>query len=199
MKKITLIITLLFVAQFSQAQDSCAGAVAISGPGTYTVGVINGTPTTVICADNGVNEQLNPGSEWYIYTPAADHTVTITTDIAANNPRKDTRVHIYTGTCAALTCFAGDDDSGADYSSVATFNVTAGTSYIIAFDNKWLDAAHNTGFSFQLTESAVVVPPVTPITYTTTTLASINSTYNICVVDMNGDHNDDIVGVSNNN
>ncbi len=199
MKKITLIITLLLMAPLAKAQDSCGAPTNIPGPGIYAVGVINGTATTVICADNGINDQVNPASEWFIYTPTANHTVVISTDIAANNPRKDTRVHVYTGSCSTLTCVAGDDDSGSNYSSVVTFNVTAGTSYIFAFDNKWLDATQNTGFSFQLTESAVVVPPTNPITYTTQTISTINSNYNICVVDMNGDHLDDIVGVSQNN
>jgi len=201
MKKITLIIALLFIVQMSSAQNTCDTATVIPGPGIYAVGVMDGTPATLICADNGANTQTSPGphAEWFIYTPTADHTVTVSTDISANTPRKDTRVHIYTGTCGSLTCFSGDDDSGADYSSVAIFNVTANTSYIIAFDNLWQNAAQNTGFSFQLSEAAVVVPPVNPITYTTTTLSTINSGYNLCVVDMNGDHLDDIVGVSNNN
>lgn len=199
MKKITLMITLLFMVQLSMAQNTCEEAVAISGPGTYVVGVINGTPATLICADNGVNDQPNPGSEWYVYTPTQNRTVTISTDISANTPRKDTRFHVYTGTCGALTCFNGNDDGGSEFSSVATFNVIAGTPYIIAFDNKWLNTVNNTGFSFQLTEAPVVVPPVTPITYTTQTIPTVNSAYNICVVDMNGDHNDDIVGISNNN
>jgi hypothetical protein len=199
MKKITLIITLLFIAQLSSAQDSCSGAFAISGPGTYAVGVINGTAPTLFCADNGAIPQTTPAGEWFIYSPTANHTVSVSTDIAANTPRKDTRIHVYTGTCAGgLTCLTGDDDAGADYSSIATFNVTAGTSYIIVFDNRWLNAAQNTGFSFQLTESAVVVPPVNPISYTTQTIPTINSVYNICVTDMNGDHNDDIVGISDN-
>lgn len=200
MKKITLILTLLFLAQFSNAQNSCDAPTVLPGPGTFAVGVINGTATTVICADNGANDQVSPGpaSEWYLYTPTLNRTVTITTDIGANTPRKDTRFHVYTGTCGSLTCFSGNDDGGSDFSSTATFNVIAGTPYIIAFDNKWLDAANNTGFSFQLTEAPVVVPPVTPITYNNQNIATINSAYNICVTDMNGDHNDDIVGVSNN-
>ena len=198
MKKITLLIMLLFIVQVTKAQDTCATALPI-GVGTYVVGVINGTAPTLFCADNGAIPQTTPAGEWYIYTPTAAHTVTVTTDIAANNPRKDTRIHVYTGGCATLTCFAGDDDSGANYSSVATFNVIAGTSYIIVFDNRWLNAAANTGFSFQLTESAIVVPPVTPITYTTQSVATVNSQYNLCVVDMDGDHKDDIVGVSANN
>ena len=201
MKKITLLFTLLFFVQWSNAQDTCSSASVISGPGTFVVGVINGTAPTLICADNGVNDQTNPGprGEWYIYTPTANRTVTITTDIVANTPRRDTRIHVYTGTCGSLTCFAGDDDSGANFSSVTVFNVTAGTPYIIAFDNKWMGGAQNNGFSFQLTETAIVVPPVTPITYTTQTISSVNSAYNICVTDMDGDKIDDIVGVSSNN
>lgn len=200
MKKITLLITLLFVVQWSKAQNSCVEAFAITGPGVFSVGVIDGNPPTLFCADNGAIAQAIPGGEWYVYTPTVAHTVTISTDIAANTPRKDTRVHIYTGTCTSLTCLTGDDDSGSDYSSVATFNVTAGTSYYIAFDNRWLNATQNTGFSFQLTETPVVVPPTTPITYLSpVTISTINSANNICVVDMDGDHNDDIVGVSANN
>ena len=185
--------------QLSKAQDSCVGALAISGPGTYAVGVINGTAPTLFCADNGIIPQNTPAGEWYLYTPTAAHTVTVTTDIAANNPRKDTRVHVYTGTCDNLTCFAGDDDGGTNFSSIVNFNVTAGTPYIIVFDNRWLNETANTGFSFQLIESAVIVPPVTPITYTTQSVSTINSQFNLCVVDMNGDHIDDIAGVSANN
>jgi hypothetical protein len=199
MKKITLIITVFLLTQLSIAQDSCAAPQVLSGAGIYTVGVINGTAPTLICAENGANNQAIPSGEWFIYTPTQDHTVTVSTDISANTPRKDTRVHIYTGSCAALTCFAGNDDGGSNFSSVVNFNVVAGTSYTIAFDNKWLNATVNTGFSFQLTESAVIIQPVAPITYTTQTIATVNSTYNLCVTDMNGDRIDDIAGVSSNN
>ena len=87
MKKITLLIMLLFVVQLSKAQDTCASALPISGPGTFVIGVINGTAPTLFCADNGAIPQTTPAGEWYIYTPTAAHTVTITTDIAANTPR----------------------------------------------------------------------------------------------------------------
>lgn len=190
MKKITLLLTLL-TAVFTQAQDTCGTAVAITA-GTQVVTAVNGTelPPT-ICAANGALG-TNGAAEWYSYTPTQNYTVILTTDITANTPRVDTRVHIYTGTCGALTCYAGDDDSGANYSTVATFNVTAGTTYYIAWDNKWTSA----GFTFQLIENPVVVPPVTPVTYTTQTVSTINSGYNICVVDMNNDGLDDVVGIS---
>lgn len=201
MKKITLFIVLFFLAQFTNAQDTCAGAFPITTAGSYVVGVINGTqiPSPVCNGGAAIPAANIPAGEWYAYTPTQNFTVTVTTDIAANTPRKDTRFHVYTGTCSGLTCYSGDDDSGSGYSSIATFNVTANTTYIIAFDNRWLSTANNTGFTFQLIEAPVIVPPPTPITYTNQTINTINSTYNLCVVDMNGDNKDDIVGVSANN
>ena len=197
MKK-TLLLTFITLVQtiVSFAQDNCASAIPISGPGTYSVGVINGVQPPTFCAPNGAIPSANiPAGEWYAYTPSQNFAVNITSDIAVNNPRKDTRVHIYTGNCGALTCVAGDDDSGTNYSSVINLNVTAGTTYYIVWDNRWLNTTNNTGFSFQLSESTILIP-TTPITYTTQTVATINSSYNICVVDMNGDYKDDIVGIS---
>ncbi|TDR26076.1 FG-GAP-like repeat-containing protein [Flavobacterium cheniae] len=186
----------LFSTLGIHAQDNCGTALPISGPGIYTVGVINGTQPSTFCAPNNAIPTGNiPAGEWYAYTPTQNYSVTITSDIAANTPRKDTRVHIYTGNCAALTCFAGDDDTGSGYSSVVNFNVVAGTTYYIAWDNRWLNTTNNIGFSFQLSESTILVP-TTPVSYTTQTVATINSGYNICVVDMNGDYKDDIVGIS---
>ena len=195
MKKITLLITLLFFGQITKAQDTCASAIAITSGGLYVVGALNGTVPSTVCALNGAVTNATPAGEWYKYTPSQDFTVTITTDIAANTPIVDTRFHVYTGTCANLVCYSGDDDSGSGYSSVATFNVTAGTTYTIAWDNRW----SSNGFTFQLTEGQVVVPPPTPVVFTTQTISTINSSYNLCVVDMNGDKKDDIVGVSSNN
>ena len=42
-------------------------------------------------------------------------------------PYIDTRLHVYTGTCDALSCYSGGDDEGPGYTSIATFSVTAGT------------------------------------------------------------------------
>ena len=197
MKNSTLYI--LFTLLFSltiQAQDACGSAITIPGAGTYSVGVINGSQPTAFCAPNGAIPVANiPAGEWYSYTPSQNYSVTISTDIAANNPKKDTRVHVYSGNCGSLTCVAGDDDSGTSFSSIVTFSATAGTTYYIAWDNRWLSVANNTGFSFQFSESTIVIP-TTPVSYTTQTVGTINSQYNICVADMNGDFKDDIVGIS---
>jgi hypothetical protein len=196
MKKITLLVILLhFVGINVYAQDTCATALPLSTGGLYVVTAVNGTEVpTPVCTING-SVTTTPAGEWYAYTPTNDHTVTITTDISQNTPRIDTRVHIYTGPCSNLECFAGDDDSGANYSSVVTFNVTANTTYMIAWDNRWTA----NGFTFNLIESPVVVPTPAPINYTTQSIGTVNSSYNLCVVDMNGDGKDDIAGVSSNN
>ncbi|MCL9806853.1 FG-GAP-like repeat-containing protein [Flavobacterium amniphilum] len=191
MKKITLFFLLIAASWYSSAQDTCASALAITA-GIHSVSAVNGSPApTPVCTGGN----LATFGEWYSYTPSTTYSVTVSSDIAANTPRKDTRVHIYTGICGALTCYAGDDDTGSNYSSVVTFVANAGTTYYIAWDNRWNSAA----FSFQLTEAPYIPPPPPPISYTPQTITTVNSTYNICVVDMNNDYKDDIVGVSTNN
>jgi hypothetical protein len=196
MKKITLLFIFIFAANFSFAQNSCSGAVAIT-TGTYVVDAVNGTKIVTGCSGNGT------AAEWYSYTPTQNYATTVTTDLPINIC-KDTRFNVYTGTCGTLSCYAGDDDSGLiacnsgntnTYLSTSTFNALAGTTYYIAFDNQY----QSSGFSFQLIENAYVPPPPTPISYTTQTISSVNSAYNLCVVDMNNDHKDDIVGVDTNN
>ena len=195
MKKIIFIFVQCLFSIWSFAQDTCASAIPITA-GLNVVTAVNGTDIpSPICASNGVIAGTNGKGEWYSYTPTQNYTVTISTNISQNNPLVDTRFHVYTGTCGNLTCFAGDDDSGTNYSSIDVFNVTAGTTYIIAFDNRW----SSNGFTFQLIENPLVVPTPQRITYTTQNIATVNSTYNLCVVDMNGDRKDDIAGVSASN
>lgn len=192
----------LLSSMVSFAQNSCSEAQPITAAGTFVVDAINGAVIPSVCAGSG----LGTAAEWYAYTPTQNYTATVTTDLAINICR-DTRFQVYTGTCGTLTCLTGDDDSGViacnsgnanSYLSTKSFNVTAGTTYYIAFDNKW----ESLGFSFQITETPVVVPPPTPISYTTQTVSTIPTgagNYNICVVDMNGDNLDDMVNVSQNN
>lgn len=189
MKKITPFFLLIASSWYSYGQDTCASATAITA-GIHAVSAINGAPgPTPVCVSNGAPAAFG---EWYAYTPSTTYNVTVTTDIPANTPKKDTRVHVYTGNCSALTCYAGDDDSGSGYSSVVTFVANAGTTYYIAWDNRW----SSTSFSFELIESTYVPPPVS---YTAQTISTVNSTYNICITDMNNDYKDDIVGISPNN
>ena len=192
MKNITLILGLLFATQFSNAQDSCAAAAPISGPGTFVVAAVNGAQVPQSCL---LNSQNASAGEWYKYTPSDAYTVTVTSSIVPQNNGVDTRLHIYKGSCDALICWAGDDDNGSGYLSTATFNVEAGTTYYIAWDNYW----EADGFVWTLTEGELVVPIPTPVSYNNVPVPTINSSFNMCIVDMNGDHKDDIVGVTNGN
>lgn len=192
MKKITLVFILFFAVQSAIGQDSCASPVVLPGAGSYVVSAVNGTVPTPVCAANGAVTNASPAGEWYSYTPTQDYSVMVTTSLPQNNPVVDTRIHVYTGTCGSLICYDGDDDSGAGYSSIATFNVVANTTYIIAFDNRW----SSNGFTFQLIESPVVVPVPTPVSFVPQNIGTISSNYNNCTVDMNNDYRDDLVGVT---
>jgi len=193
MKKITPIIVFFFSILLTYAQDNCATAVTVTA-GTYTVDTINGNQVpTPDCIGGG----SPTAGEWYTYTATQEYTVTVTTDLPINIC-KDTRLHIYSGSCGNLTCVVGDDDSGTiqcnsgntnSYLSTATFNTTIGTTYYIAFDNRW----SSLGFDFQISEVPYVAPPIS------FTQQSIPSSSTICcVVDMDGDYLDDIVTVSSN-
>ncbi len=200
MNKITFIVVFVLGIQINFAQNTCATALPIIA-GTHVIDAINGTEvSTPVCAANGTGQTA---AEWYAFTPTQNLSITVTSDLSVNIC-KDTRVHVYTGTCGTLTCITGDDDGGIiacnsgntnAYLSTATFNATAGVIYYIVWDNKW----SSTGFTFQLLEAPIVVPPTGPVTFTSQNIATINSQYNSCVVDMNNDYLDDIVGVSNNN
>jgi hypothetical protein len=186
MNKLLLTILSLSFTAVVTAQNTCATAVTISA-GTHVVDQINGTQVPApICTLNGPGASAG---EWFIYTPTEEHSVTITTDLPSNNGT-DTRFHIYTGGCDNLVCFAGDDDSGNGFTSMEVFNVTPGTTYYIAFDNRWTSA----GFTFALTESDVIVPVPGAVTFTQQFL-NVEG-YTGCIVDMDGDHLDDVVGVS---
>jgi len=190
MKKITLLLILCFGMQHSIAQNTCATALPIT-TGITTVSAINGTNITSTCS-------TATGAKWYTYTPTINHTVTITSDLAANICG-DTNFNVYIGVCGTLTCYAGDDDSGVlacnsgnvnSYLSTGTFTALAGTTYYIAWDNRWSSA----GFDFQLTEAPYIAPIPAPVTFTAQSFGGTSSI--CCIADMNGDYLDDIVTVS---
>ncbi|MBC7523453.1 MAG: VCBS repeat-containing protein [Flavobacterium sp.] len=170
----------------------CSTAIPITA-GITNVPSITGTNITTTCSSATL-------ANWYSYTPTQNYNVTVTSDLISNIC-KDTNFSVYIGSCAALTCVASDDNSGIipcnsgntnSNLSTQTFTVNAGTTYYIVWDNKW----SATGFDFQLIQAAIPPPPVS---YIAQNVSSINSSFNLCVVDMNGDHKDDIAGVSANN
>ncbi len=163
MKKITLILALLFLVPVVKAQSSCATALSVTA-GTITVPVIDGINTPTSCSSATL-------ANWYSYTPTQNYTVTITSDLDVNIC-KDTHFSVFTGSCGSLVCLTSDDDSGViicstsngqSYLSKKTFDVTSGSTYLIAWDNRWM----TTGFDFQIIESPILPSPcatATPIT-----------------------------------
>ncbi|MBK9512306.1 MAG: VCBS repeat-containing protein [Flavobacteriales bacterium] len=184
--RFTLVVTTLCVTLAANAQNDCATAIPIT-VGTYVVDTVDGAQIPLpVCATGG-NTATN--GEWYTYTPSEDRSLTVTTDLPENLDL-DTRFHVYTGTCGNLVCYDGDDDAGSGYLSYALFNVLAGVTYTIAFDDRW-DAD---GFTFQLIEGEPFLEAVTFTTQSLSTQGSVRA-----IVDMDSDGLDDVVSVTTSN
>lgn len=169
-----------------QAQDTCMDALLIE-PGIHTVDTIEGGEIPMpICAANGNGAS---GARWFKYVSAGYFDVNINSNFVENTGR-DTRFHVYKGTCDELVCVGGDDDGGTQFLSNGNFIAEPGTTYYIAWDNRW----DSRGFLWQLSEEPYVEPIISFTNQPFT--APVNS---ICVVDMNGDFLDDIVVVQNSN
>jgi ASPIC and UnbV/FG-GAP-like repeat/Secretion system C-terminal sorting domain len=185
----------------AQTYDTCAAADAsssISPDTVYTVGTIDGDLPPIFCEGTGSNVD---GGEWVKYIPDDDYEVTVSSDLSQNGD-KDTRVQVFKGDCGTgvFTCVGGDDDDGVfdgsngnSYLSVAVFEVEVGETYYIVWDDKWTNSSN---FDFILTEEdPTPPPPPTPVTFTQQTINTTGS-YDQAIVDMNGDHLDDVVSVN---
>jgi hypothetical protein len=178
-----LLLVLALGSTSSFAQNTCGTALPVVAGMTYTVDTIDGTSPPFVC---GPSINGAPHSEWYIYTPTQDTALTISADLPQNFGG-DTRFQVFAGGSCAYTCAGGDDDSGAGLLSVTTLNVNQGTSYYIVFDSYW----SSEGFDFMLTET---VPTHDAVEFLQQPLAI--SGWPNCVVDLNGDHLDDVVSTS---
>jgi len=198
MKKIYFLIFCLttLTASAQTSSDTCtdaSNATAITGVGTFTVTLINGSEAPT--PDCTISNVTASNGEWYVYTPSSTVEATISSDLAVNGD-KDTRVHIYSGSCASLACIAGDDDSGTyngtnstSFLSVVTFLALEGETYYIAWDNRY----QSNGFDFELTEAAY-----NSISFTQQNIVTGTHSPSIscAAVDMNNDFLDDIVSIT---
>ncbi|OIQ27709.1 MAG: hypothetical protein BM564_11560 [Bacteroidetes bacterium MedPE-SWsnd-G2] len=201
MKKLLLFTLACFSssALLAQSYDSCTAASAETTitAGTYSVGTIDGDMPTSFCG--GLTSNNVDFGEWIKYEPTQNYLVTVSSDLDTNGD-KDTRLHIFVGTCGALQCVTGDDDSGdftgtnsSSYLSVATFLAEENETYYIVWDDKWNDSSD---FDFSLTEDDA--PPVeeeAPVIFEQSSIAATGN-YDSGLVDMNGDYLDDPVSIS---
>lgn len=178
MKKLLLSSILMLTSLISFAQIDCDNAFVITGNGTITVGAISGT--YVLSCD-----QVNPDTptaptvgDWYTFTPTTNGIVDLSSDLPINvAPNSvDTRVSVWSGTCATLTCIGGADDiSASNYLTTFSFDAIVGNTYYIQWDDRW-DAA---GFDFTFTFTPVSCFPVSTVnapTNTATTSITLNWT-----------------------
>lgn len=159
MKKFILLFVCLVFSFNSYSQDTCLTAIAIT-TGSYNVTAVNGSEVpSPICAPNVSGATAG---DWYIFTATVDGVANVTTDLLANTGG-DTTIHVYNGTCGSLICVGGSDDvdfGGGNLLSDFSWIISSGTSYYIAFDDRW----SATGFDFDLSETAVSCPSALPLT-----------------------------------
>ncbi|MBK9763307.1 MAG: VCBS repeat-containing protein [Flavobacteriales bacterium] len=181
--------SLLLTAFHALGQSTCATALPVSA-GIHIVPAVDGTELpTILCTTNG--QEPAQHAIWYSYLATSDTTIVISTDVSGQ-PRVNTRMHIYSGTCEALQCEVGNDDGGPEYTSRASFTVQAGQTYFIVFDDLWSADS----FSFELTlANYQVVLTETYITFQSTFLSPQGQP--LAVVDMDNDNRDDVVAVQN--
>ncbi len=108
------------------ANDECANATPISVPGTVSGSTTDATTDSAVPVC-GTTLSTAPGI-WYSFTAASSGTVTADTCTSRNF---DTKIGVFSGSCAAPVCVAGNDDAFGDcgFGSRVTFPVTAGTTY----------------------------------------------------------------------
>jgi len=124
-----LMIAAAFCWSSASAQFACESPVTINCGETYfgsTAGIPNdnatsGAPTCNTTVGTG-------GQWWFLFTAPAAGTITVNTEGTSDY---DTKLHVYTGSCAALACVVGDDDSGTGLLSSVTFTAVGGTTYLI--------------------------------------------------------------------
>lgn len=192
MKRTLHIIASFFSISVAMAQANCNAPITIALNSTTVApsfNAENGTPPALFCTLNN-NNALPSKGKWYKFTAAQNINITVSTVLPQNN-NVDTRLLVYSGECSSLVCVGSNDDYNGTNTSQVTFAATAGTTYIIAFDNRYSQA----GFSFTVMEAAPPAPD--RLAFTSRTVAGIAGDYNNCIVDMNGDYLDDIVSAVN--
>jgi hypothetical protein len=130
--------------------DLCANAIPIN----CATGTINGTTVnaTLDGAPDCIVTNTQPGV-WYKFNNPTSQIVTL--DLCATAVSFDTKLSVYTGTCASLTCVTGNDDFCGLLSGV-TFTATAATDYYVLVHNY---GATSGDFTLTITCDPVNPPP----------------------------------------
>lgn len=156
--RITPIFLIFFALQLAMGQGSnpenhCDTAVAF-GEGIFTIDRIPDDSDSPPDCSQQFPEPAS-GGFWFTLTSEGDGTASVSSNLPQNRGR-DTRLHVYTGTCEELTCITGNDDVDAaneNYLSEVTFEIQEGVKYYIAFDNNY----ESEGFDVEITATATLL------------------------------------------
>jgi hypothetical protein len=107
----------------------CAAATPITCGGTFSGTTVGGAtnPALGTCV-TGLTTAVG---RWHTFTAATSGTVEINTCAAVGF---DTKLGVFTGSCAAMTCVTGNDDAACTFSGLrsrVTFTAVAGTTYYV--------------------------------------------------------------------
>jgi hypothetical protein len=129
------------------ANDNCSGASALTCGGTVTV---NTSSATIDASGSGVcGTTITTPGVWYQIAGNGQQMTVSTVGLTAS----DTKLMVYSGSCAALACVGGSDDFSG-YQSSVTWNSVSGTTYYV------LAALYTGTGSFPMSLSCVA--PCTP-------------------------------------
>ena len=129
------------------ANDNCSGASALTCGGTVTV---NTSSATIDASGSGLcGTTITTPGVWYQIAGNGQQMTVSTVGLTAS----DTKLMVYSGSCAALACVGGSDDFSGLQSSV-TWNSVSGTTYYV------LAALYTGTGSFPMSLSCVA--PCTP-------------------------------------
>lgn len=126
-----------------EANNTCIAADTITQTGTYTADPIEG--------GDGATQNNATHSEWYVFIPQVDGTITI----RSCGYGVDTRLHIHEGACGSFVSTTSFDDqcemsngSSAYASEAIDYNVVGGTPYYIEWDDRWSASGFEWDFDY---------------------------------------------------
>jgi hypothetical protein len=114
------------IAPQPPANDNCAGAIALSGCNSSVAGTTVSATGSDSPLDNcGTTSNTSPGVWYTVQGWGGGMTAGVCGSTTA-----DTKIAVYTGSCGAFTCVAGNDDF-CGLQSAVSWNGTLGTTYYI--------------------------------------------------------------------
>ncbi|MFN5294402.1 MAG: hypothetical protein ACK5BL_02645 [Flavobacteriales bacterium] len=132
MKFIYTAVLLVFSALWSTMSAQIVEGQSCSAPISLECGLVYSSSTTGVPNDNassGANLCGGVGAAgqiWYSYTATESGLLTVSTCGSAF----DTRIHVFTGSCGQLDCYAQNDDA-CSMQSLVTFEVIQGETYLV--------------------------------------------------------------------